>query len=104
MVHNINSRYSITFDDVLLSPDYSEIKPKDTNTSIKLSNLQLHIPNGSDLDIAALTNAKGNVLAMMPHPERAYYFTHEPNWQDKKNLSKYADGYKIFKNARKYFK
>ena len=44
MVHNINSRYSITFDDVLLSPDYSEIKPKDTNTSIKLSNLQLHIP------------------------------------------------------------
>jgi len=26
MVHNINSRYSITFDDVLLSPDYSEIK------------------------------------------------------------------------------
>jgi phosphoribosylformylglycinamidine (FGAM) synthase-like amidotransferase family enzyme len=41
---------------------------------------------------------------MMPHPERAYYFTHEPNWQDKKNLSKYADGYKIFKNARKYFK
>ena len=44
MVHNINSRYSITFDDVLLSPDYAEIKPKDTNTSIKLSNLQLHIP------------------------------------------------------------
>ena len=44
MVHNINSRYSITFDDVLLSPNYSEIKPKDTNTSIKLSNLQLHIP------------------------------------------------------------
>ncbi len=28
MVHNINSRYSITFDDVLLSPDYSEIKPE----------------------------------------------------------------------------
>ena len=44
MVHSINSKYSITFDDVLLSPSYSEIKPKDTDTSIKLSNLQLKIP------------------------------------------------------------
>ena len=44
MVHNINSKYSITFDDILLSPSYSEIKPKNTDTSIKLSNLQLKIP------------------------------------------------------------
>ncbi len=28
-------------------------------------------PNGSLLDVAGLTNRKGNVLAMMPHPERA---------------------------------
>jgi len=28
-------------------------------------------PNGSISDIAAITNAKGNVLGMMPHPERA---------------------------------
>jgi len=60
-------------------------------------------PNGSILDIAALTNIKGNALAIMPHPERAYYFTHQPDWQDKKYKSKYADGYKIFKNASKYF-
>lgn len=60
-------------------------------------------PNGSTLDIAALTNIKGNVLAMMPHPERAYYFTHQPDWQNKKFKSKYADGYKIFRNARRYF-
>ena len=60
-------------------------------------------PNGSILDIAALTNEKGNVLAMMPHPERAYYFTHLPDWQNNKNNSKYGDGYKIFKNASKYF-
>ena len=44
MVHNINSKYSITFDDILLSPSYSEIKPMDADTSIKLSNLQLKIP------------------------------------------------------------
>ena len=28
-------------------------------------------PNGALLDTAGLTNARGNVLAMMPHPERA---------------------------------
>ncbi|MFH2053371.1 MAG: phosphoribosylformylglycinamidine synthase subunit PurL [bacterium] len=28
-------------------------------------------PNGAVLDVAGLTNARGNVLAMMPHPERA---------------------------------
>ena len=28
-------------------------------------------PNGSLEDIAGITNEKGNVLGMMPHPERA---------------------------------
>ena len=28
-------------------------------------------PNGSQLDIAGITNKRGNVLGMMPHPERA---------------------------------
>jgi phosphoribosylformylglycinamidine synthase subunit PurQ / glutaminase len=27
-------------------------------------------PNGSLADIAGVTNARGNVLGMMPHPER----------------------------------
>ncbi len=35
-------------------------------------------PNGSLLDTAALTNAQGNVLAMMPHPERAAQLRHVP--------------------------
>ena len=38
--------------------------------------------------ISLLTNQNGNVLAMMPHPERAFYHYHIPNWQSKtlKNL------------------
>ncbi|MGA0989826.1 MAG: phosphoribosylformylglycinamidine synthase subunit PurQ, partial [Vulcanococcus sp.] len=28
-------------------------------------------PNGSVADVAGLTNAQGNVLGLMPHPERA---------------------------------
>ena len=58
-------------------------------------------------DIAAITNTNGNVLAMMPHPERAFYMLHEPDWITKNKEIKnklYADGYKIFKNAYNYFK
>ncbi len=35
-------------------------------------------PNGALLDVAGLTNARGNVLAMMPHPERAAQLRHVP--------------------------
>ncbi|MDQ3930469.1 MAG: phosphoribosylformylglycinamidine synthase subunit PurQ, partial [Chloroflexota bacterium] len=31
----------------------------------------LHNPNGSSNDIAGICNAEGNVLGLMPHPERA---------------------------------
>jgi phosphoribosylformylglycinamidine synthase len=35
------------------------------------------VPNGSALGAAAITNARGNVLAIMPHPERdAWTFMH----------------------------
>jgi phosphoribosylformylglycinamidine synthase I len=30
-------------------------------------------PNGSVMDIAALSNINGNVIGLMPHPERVYY-------------------------------
>jgi phosphoribosylformylglycinamidine synthase len=30
-------------------------------------------PNGSLMDIAALSNREGNVIGLMPHPERVYY-------------------------------
>ena len=59
-------------------------------------------PNGSKDDIAALTNQNGKVLAMMPHPERALYHYHIPNWQNNTS-KKFGDGHKIFMNAKNYF-
>ena len=44
MAYQINTNYSVTFDDVLLSPAYSEIKPKDVDTSITIGKVKLHIP------------------------------------------------------------
>ena len=37
-------------------------------------------PNGSYLDIAGVINADGNVLGLMPHPERFIRPAHHPHW------------------------
>lgn len=37
-------------------------------------------PNGSDHNIAGLCNAKGNVLGIMPHPERGAFLKQVPYW------------------------
>ncbi len=42
-------------------------------------------PNGSDLNLAAVCNPEGNVMAMMPHPERV------------------QDGQKIFQSLHRFF-
>lgn len=50
-------------------------------------------PNGSLWNIAGLTNEQGNVLGMMPHPERAYH-----------SLLGSSDGGLIFRSILKYVK
>jgi phosphoribosylformylglycinamidine synthase len=37
-------------------------------------------PNGSLLSAAAISNRKGNVMAIMPHPERAAWIMQVPDW------------------------
>jgi len=69
-------------------------------------------PNGSVEDIAGITNETGRILGLMPHPERAIFFTQSPNWiflkekylREGKKLPKYNKALKIFKNAIDYFK
>jgi phosphoribosylformylglycinamidine synthase subunit PurQ / glutaminase len=68
-------------------------------------------PNGSLDDIAAITNESGRIIGIMPHPERAIFFTQLPNWTYLKEkfqrenilIPKFGPGLKIFQNAVKYF-
>lgn len=68
-------------------------------------------PTGTVDDISGLIDETGRVLGMMPHPERALFFTQLPNWtliaQDYqrkgKKLPVYGPGLKIFQNAVSYF-
>lgn len=83
------------------------MKKEDVNVAIKY----LNNPNGSEFNAAALTSSDGRVLAMMPHPERAIFFTQQDNWtfikeqlmRNGKNIPKYGDGLKIFVNGVNYF-
>lgn len=69
-------------------------------------------PNGSLADIAGLSDPSGRILGLMPHPERAVFFTQQPNWtvvkesylRAGKKIPKYGPGLQLFKNAVGYFK
>ncbi|MEM3615349.1 MAG: phosphoribosylformylglycinamidine synthase I [Candidatus Methanomethylicia archaeon] len=60
-------------------------------------------PNGSYMDIAGVCNSSGNVMGLMPHPERATYYWQYPHFRSiplKKDY--YGDGYWIFKSMHDY--
>ena len=59
-------------------------------------------PNGSLINIAGVCNKKGNVLAMMPHPERASWMHQVPEVHFKGEES--GPGIKIFESIREYLK
>ena len=68
-------------------------------------------PNGSIEHIAGVTAYDGRVLGLMPHPERAVFFTQLPDWtllrekyvRSGEKLPQEGPGLQLFKNAVKYF-
>jgi phosphoribosylformylglycinamidine synthase len=59
-------------------------------------------PNGAIFDIAGICNKKGNVMGMMPHPERAFYGWQLPSWGG--GPPEFGDGRAIFEGAIAYIK
>jgi phosphoribosylformylglycinamidine synthase len=53
-------------------------------------------PNGAVADIAGICNPKGNVLGMMPHPERVIHPLQHADWTRK--TYKQGDGLQFFKS------
>ena len=81
----------------------------DTNATIQATGEEIN-PNGSMRNIAGVTNEQGNVLLMMPHPERNIDATHDHLYHLKKeeaaragkSLAKDGPGLQLFKNAVEY--
>lgn len=60
-------------------------------------------PNGSVQNIAGICDPTGQILGMMPHPERHVESTQHPHWT-RNGLKEWGDGFLIFKNAVRYVK
>jgi len=62
-------------------------------------------PNGSVQDIAAVTNKHGNVIGIMPHPERYVTTYQHPAWTRMKNPHKgEGDGLRLFRRLIDYLR
>ncbi len=59
-------------------------------------------PNGSLDDIAGICNPQGNVLGLMPHPERVFYDFTDPDWTRKKRSENRGDGKLLFESVLEY--
>ncbi len=61
-------------------------------------------PNGSWKQIAGLTNARGNVMGLMPHPEAYNHYTNPPHWTRLPQGQEEGEGLVFFRNAYRYLK
>jgi len=59
-------------------------------------------PNGAWHDIAGICNPEGNVLGLMPHPERAYFGWLAPDWTREEAPPIYGDGRLILESVVRY--
>ena len=57
-------------------------------------------PNGSTAGIAGICNSIGNVMGLMPHPERAFFKYLSPDWTRRNDdFKSFSDGWTIFESA-----
>jgi len=61
-------------------------------------------PNGSAFNIAGICNVKGNVLGLMPHPERVFWRYQHSDWNRGANPEEAGDGRAIFESVVEYLK
>jgi len=59
-------------------------------------------PNGSVGDVAGLCDASGQVLGLMPHPERHLLPWHHPQWTRRPAVEE-GDGLRLFRRGVAYF-
>jgi phosphoribosylformylglycinamidine synthase subunit PurQ / glutaminase len=59
-------------------------------------------PNGSEGNIAGLTNPEGNVFGLMPHPERAFFRAQTPDWTRSGSPEGFGDGQRFLDAVLSY--
>ena len=57
-------------------------------------------PNGAENDIAGIANREGNVVGIMPHPERSFRYA-QNSWRPE-NTGEFSGWMRLFRNARRF--
>ena len=89
----------------------SDVVLKQINKKNLVAIKYINNPTGTLENIAGITDESKRIFGLMPHPERAMFFTQLPNWpylkekmlRDGKKLPEFGPGLQIFKNGVKYF-
>lgn len=113
-VAHAEGRFTTKYKDTLLKVREQVLFSYCTNEGIEDSNFPVN-PNGSIYNSAGICNKEGNILSLMPHPERANYIRQIPldivsSWQKKRincigkyeELEKLGPGSLIFLSMKKY--
>lgn len=80
------------------SPEIMERLKEENLIAIRYSGRN---PNGSQEDIAGITDPTGRILGLMPHPEAFIFPENHPKWT-RKTISE-GEGLKIFRNGVSFF-
>ncbi len=59
-------------------------------------------PNGSEGNVAGLSNPEGNVFGLMPHPERSFFRDQAPDWTRAGEAFGYGDGQRFLDAVLSY--
>ena len=59
-------------------------------------------PNGSEGNVAGLTNPEGNVFGLMPHPERGFFRAQAPDWTRQGGAEGFGDGHAFLSAIVRY--
>jgi phosphoribosylformylglycinamidine synthase I len=59
-------------------------------------------PNGSEGNLAGITNPEGNVFGLMPHPERGFFRAQAPDWTRAGSAEGYGDGERFLDALLRY--
>ena len=59
-------------------------------------------PNGSEGNVAGLTNPEGNVFGLMPHPERHFFHAQSPDWSRGGSSRGPGDGHRFLSAVLTY--
>jgi len=88
LIQNLNEENQVVF-------RYCDDKGKD------LDEFPVNV-NGSTESIAGICNPEGNVLGMMPHPERAFFSWQLPPGDSRKYVAETGPGKLIFESMKRY--